>query len=90
MFSTLSLTAQETPNKSPQKNKVEHSFLWGLFKSEKYPKNQTAVFDLETSFSKATPVSIDTLKYEEKRALWGAIKWTQKRKKEEAKKEEER
>lgn len=64
----------------PQKD-IHYSFLWGLFKSKDFPKEETIVFEFEqpkmdTSFS----MPLDTSKYEEKSLLGGAIKWTVRKK----------
>ena len=78
----LYLSAQESPETASKKEqKMSHSFLWGLFQSKDYPADSKAIaFDFQTSLDSLT--RIDTTKYEEKSALWGSIKWTVKKKKE--------
>jgi hypothetical protein len=81
-MTSLSANAQSTEQTTPAKSKSYYSFAWGLFKSKDYPKNKTAVFEFEkpkfsTSLSDAP---LDTTKYEQKSLLWGAVKWTEKKK----------
>lgn len=77
----LTLSAQEVPQDPPKDNKVEHSFLWGLFQSDGYDKDRTTVFETEISGVDSSPAtSVDTDQYEQKSVLWGAIQWTEKKK----------
>ena len=81
-MTSLSANAQSTEQTTPAKSKSYYSFAWGLFKSKDYPKNKTAVVEVEnpkisTSFT-VTP--LDSTQYEQKSILWGAIQWTEKKK----------
>ncbi|MCZ8331331.1 MAG: hypothetical protein O9282_08465 [Flavobacterium sp.] len=81
-MTSISVNAQSTEQTTPTKSKTYYSFAWGLFKSKDYPKNKTAVVEVEkpkisTSFSD-TP--LDNTQYEQKSVLWGAIQWTEKKK----------
>jgi erythromycin esterase-like protein len=76
----LAFIAQETTKRLAPKYNIEHSFLWGLFKSENYAKEKTVVVEFENPKVASTAFpTIDTTKYEEKSVLWGAIKWTEKK-----------
>ena len=75
------LMAQNVKSSNQQKSRLEHSFFWGLFKSKSYPEDKTKAFEFETSLPEHKTAALDTLKYEEKNVLWGAIKWTEKKKK---------
>ena len=81
-MTSLAVNAQSTAQNPPKNEKTEYSFLWGLFKSNDYPKNETAVFEFKkpkfTNSLSDTP--LDTTKYEQKSMLWGAIQWTEKKK----------
>ncbi len=81
-MTSLVANSQSTAQNPPKNAKIEYSYLWGLFKSENYPKDKIAVFEFEnpkisTSLSKT---QLDSIKYEQKSILWGAIKWTEKKK----------
>ena len=82
LMTSLVVNAQSTLQTTAKKSTSYYSFAWGLFKSKDYPKNKTAVVEVEkpkisTSFSD-TP--LDNTQYEQKSVLWGAIQWTEKKK----------
>jgi hypothetical protein len=81
-MTSLAVNAQSTVQNPSKNEKIEYSYLWGLFKSKDYPKRKSVVFEVEkpefsTSLSESTT---DTVKYEQKSILWGAIQWTEKKK----------
>lgn len=81
---SLSITAQEhTSETVKDKEKTEASFFWGLFKSKRYPKDKTVVFDFEVSKTSEELNSTKENEYKEKSILGGAIKWTKKKPKKE-------
>lgn len=81
-MTSLVINAQNTVQNPSKKEGVYYSFAWGLFKSKNYPKNKTAVVEVEkpkiSTSSADTP--LDTTRYEQKSILWGAIQWTEKKK----------
>lgn len=82
VLTSLVANAQKNVQNPPNNEKMEYSFLWGLFKSKDYPKGKSVVIELEKlEFSNSLSESaIDTSKYEQKSILWGAIQWTEKKK----------
>lgn len=83
LTTSLAVKAQTTDKEPITKDKTEYSYLWGLFKSKDYPKGKSAAFEVEKpEFSSSLSESpIDSTKYEQKSILWGAIQWTEKKKK---------
>jgi hypothetical protein len=82
VLTSLLAIAQNTVQNPPKNEKMEYSYLWGLFKSKDYQKGKSVVFEVEkpkfsTSLSES---AIDSAKYEQKSILWGAIQWTEKKK----------
>jgi hypothetical protein len=82
VLTSLLANAQNTVQNPPKNEKMEYSFLWGLFKSKVYQKGKSVVFEVEkpkfsTSLSES---AIDSTKYQQKSILWGAIQWTEKKK----------
>ena len=82
VLTSLVANAQKNVQNPPNNEKMEYSYLWGLFKSKDYPKGKSVVFEVEkpeflTSLSES---AIDSTKYEQKSILWGAIQWTEKKK----------
>jgi hypothetical protein len=71
--------AQSKVNNPPKKGKVQYSAFWGLFKSEGYTKESVKcnLPDYKTEFN---DYKTDTSMYEVKSFLWGAVKWTEKKK----------
>lgn len=81
LTASLALKAQFTEQKFPQKDKINYSFAWGLFKSKEYPKGKRAIGEFKKpEFSTFTTPASDTKKYEQKSILWGAIQWTENKK----------
>lgn len=72
-MTSLAVNAQSTAQNSPQKGKTEYSFVWGLFRSERYAKEKTVTSKIEKpNFSNSVSDSqLDTTKYEQKSILWG-------------------
>lgn len=81
VLTSVASNAQNTVENPAKNEKLEYSFLWGLFKSKDYPKGKAAVFEVKkTEFSTSLSESaIDSTKYEQKSILWGAIQWTEKK-----------
>ena len=80
-ISVLYLSAQEAASSRPPKEqKIEHSFLWGLFQSKDYQKRKEATIEFRSADFVERELDLDTTKYEKKSALWGAIQWTEKKK----------
>ena len=82
VLTSLVANAQNNVQNPPKNEKMKYSYLWGLFKSKDYPKGKSVLFEVEkpkfsTSLSES---AIDTSKYEQKSILWGAIRWTEKKK----------
>ncbi|MFY7733746.1 MAG: hypothetical protein ACOVSR_09710 [Bacteroidia bacterium] len=78
-MTSLAVNAQSTEQNINQKGETYYSFAWGLFKSENYPKDKAPKLEIEKpKIFFSSP--IDTTKYEQKSALWGAIQWTEKKK----------
>ncbi len=78
-MTSLAVNAQSSVQTPKQKSKMYHSFAWGLFQSKNYPKDKIDIFQAKTpEFSYY--LQIDTTKYEQRSALWGAIQWTEKKK----------
>lgn len=81
VLTSLAANAQNTVQNSTKNEKIEYSYLWGIFKSKDYPKGKSVVFEVEkpefsTSLSES---AIDSAKYEQKSILWGAVQWTEKK-----------
>lgn len=82
VLTALVSNAQNTVQSPPKNEKVEYSYLWGLVKSKDYTNGNSVVFGIEKpkfSISLTNAVN-DTVKYERKSILWGAIQWTEKKK----------
>jgi hypothetical protein len=82
-FLTAIASQAQEKNQTKVKGKTEYSFLWGAFKSKEYKgKNFDFQFDTpkkeKRSYTKNS-FAIDTTKYVQKRLLWGAIQWTEKK-----------
>jgi hypothetical protein len=82
VLTSLAANAQNTIQNPPKNEKMEYSFLWGLFKAKDYPKGKSVVFEVEkpelsTSLSES---AVNSTKQEQKSILWGTIQWTEKRK----------
>ena len=80
LLTALASQAQEN-NQTKEKGKASYSFLWGAFKSKNYKAKN---FEFDTSKKVCThytknSFAIDTTKYVQKRLLWGAIQWTEKK-----------
>ena len=82
VLTALVANAQNNVQNPPKNEKMEYSYLWGLFKSKDYPKGKSVVFEVEKPefLTILSESAIDTTKYEQKSILWGAIQWTEKKK----------
>jgi hypothetical protein len=82
LMTSLASNSQSTSQNTPRNNKVEYSFIWGIFKSKDYPKDTATAFEFEKPEYSNSPsnTSLDTIKYEQKSVLWGAVQWTEKKK----------
>jgi hypothetical protein len=76
---SLAANAQSTVQNPPKKAKVKYSIFWGLFKSEGYKKDSKK-YNLPEYKAEFYDIITDTTKYEVKSFLWGAVKWTEKKK----------
>jgi hypothetical protein len=80
-MTSMAGNAQITAQNSTKKAKTEYSFVWGLFKTNGYSKENSISIEVEipeiSTSSSDTP--LETTKYEQKSILWGAIQWTEKR-----------
>lgn len=79
VLTSFAVQAQSKEQNQPKESKVNYSLAWGLFKSKNYPKENTAKFEFEKPEFRFD-AQVDTTKYEQKSALWGAIQWTEKKK----------
>lgn len=70
--------AQTQANTHKNKSSIKYSFLWGLIKSKNYKPHKTKA---NTEERTTKLFIIDTANYEIKRVLWGAVQWTEKKKK---------
>lgn len=68
-----SLAQASTPDKSSRAN---YSLFWGLFKSKNFKPIKIEPIKIKS-------ISLDSLDkdYEKKQVLWGAIQWTERKKK---------
>jgi hypothetical protein len=83
-MTSLAVNAQNTAQNPPKKEKTEYSFvfLWGLFKSDGFGKEETTTLEIKEpkSLNSVSDWPQDTTKYEKKSILWGAIQWSEKKK----------
>jgi hypothetical protein len=81
VFTSLSSNAQNTDHHTPRNEKMEYSFLWGIFKSKDYSKSKSIASEVEKPwFSNSLSESaLNSTKLERKSILWGAIQWTVKK-----------
>jgi hypothetical protein len=79
IMTAFTVNAQRKVDNPPKKRKVQYSAFWGLFRSEgdmkqpvkcNFPDYKAEFYDCRT----------DTSIYEVKSYLWGAVKWTEKKK----------
>lgn len=73
---SFGLSAQSETDTLPEKE-TQYSILWGLFESDDYREKDT--FEIETPKVATEILAFDTVKYEQKSLLWGAVQWTQKK-----------
>jgi hypothetical protein len=79
LLTSVAASAQSTVQKPSKKGKVYYSVFWGLFKSEGYTKDSVKC-NLPEYKAEFYDIKTDTAKYEVKSFLWGAVKWTEKKK----------
>jgi len=79
ILTSVAANAQSKVQNPPKKAKVQYSAFWGLFKSEGYTKDSVKS-NLPVYKAEFYDIKTDTAKYEVKSVLWGAVKWTEKKK----------
>ena len=79
VLTSFAASAQSTVQDPPKKAKVHYSAFWGLFKSEGHTKDSVKC-NLPEYKAEFYDIKTDTAKYEVKSFLWGAVKWTEKKK----------
>jgi hypothetical protein len=79
IMTAFTANAQSKVNNPQKKGKVQYSAFWGLFKSEGYTK-ESVKCNLPNYKTEFYDYRSDTSIYEVKSFLWGAVKWTEKKK----------